>query len=111
MNTNTYVEKAEILNIAGRDVNIYNQVPNQSGSTEIFHELGKGSFSFSAVTNDVCEVQCIWKVHPGESVNYTYQTKSLLDANYENTLEATLLCLKNCFSENVFNITIKNQEP
>jgi len=53
------VDKAEKLNIAGRDLNIYHQVPNHSGSSEIFHELGKGSFSFSVVIKDVREVQCI----------------------------------------------------
>jgi len=66
MNTNINVENAENAIIAGRDVNVYHQIPGKSGSSENFHELGKSLFRFSAVTMAVCGM--INKVDPGESM-------------------------------------------
>jgi len=93
MNTNINVENAENAIIAGRDVNVYHQVSSKSGSSENFHELGKSSFRFSAVTMAVCGM--INKVDPDESMqnmslNLTQFTiKAPLDSIYDNALEST----------------------
>jgi len=44
MTTNVKVGTAEYATIAGRDVNIYQQVTNPSGPTEDLNELGKRYF-------------------------------------------------------------------